>query len=215
MNRSYIVTLVFLSFGYILQAQVKLGLKFSPTLVNTRTFLQSDTLDVEPGDRSFKFALGLIADYELSETYFLSSGLLVVPKRVGLAISPENGGTYPAATEYYDLQYIQIPLTLKLFTNEIAPDASMYFQVGTAMDIKVFEQPVEEEYVFVEEFKNVDADVILGAGFEYKAGLNTVLFLGATYNRGLSSVIKTTQTALTEEFFVRTSVLMFDFGIKF
>ena len=215
MNRTHLLVLAFVLIGLSTQAQVKLGLKFSPTLVSTRTFLQSDTLDVDPADRSFKFALGLIADYELTETYFLSSGILVVPKRVGLTISPENGGTYPASIEYYDLQYVQIPLTLKLYTNEIAPDASMFFQVGATADFKVFEQPVEEEYKFVEGVNAVDANVVLGGGFEYKAGLNTVLYLGATYNRGLSSVIKTTQTALSEEFFVRTSVLMFDFGIKF
>ena len=215
MNKHFILLILLFFLATVTEAQVKLGLKFSPTLITTRTFLQADTLDVEPADRVFKFALGLVADYELTETYFVSSGLLLVPKRVGLVITPENGGTYPASTEYYDLQYVQIPLTLKLYTNEFAPDASVFFQVGCTADFKVFEQPVEEEYDFVDEFRGADASVVLGGGFEYKAGLNTVLYLGATYNRGLSNVIKTTKTALTEEFYVRTSVLMFDFGIKF
>lgn len=215
MKKSAILFLVILLTGFASQAQVKLGLKFSPTIVTTRAFEQMDTLDIEAADRSFKFALGLIADYKLTETYYLSSGIIVVPKRVGISLTPEGGGTFAPSTEYYDLQYVQIPLTLKLYTNEFAPDASIYFQVGGTMDIKVFEQPVKEEYKFVSEFQDADACVVLGGGFEYRAGLNTVLYTGVTYNRGLGSVVKNTQPALREEFYLRTSVLMIDLGIKF
>ncbi|MFT4738143.1 MAG: hypothetical protein ACI8QD_000518 [Cyclobacteriaceae bacterium] len=196
-------------------SQVKLGLKFSPSIVSSRTFLPADTLDVEPETGLFRISLGLIADYELSDTYFVSTGLLVVPKRIGINISPENGGSYPASQEFYDLQYIQIPATLKLYTNEIIPDGSIYFQVGAAADFKVFDQPVEEEYQFIQEFKPIDVSVILGGGFEYQAGLNTVIFTGITYNRGLANVVKTTQPTLSEEFSIRNSVLMFDIGLKF
>lgn len=196
-------------------AQVKLGLKFSPSINNSRTFLPSDTIDVDPVNGLFKFSLGLIADMELTDTYYLSSGLLVVPKRVGIDIKPENGSTFAPRTEYFDLQYVQIPATLKLYTNEILPDGSLYFQVGGAADIKVFEQPVEEEYDFISEFSTVDLTVVFGGGFEYQAGLNTALFGGVTYNRGLTNVVKSTQSALDNEFAIRTSVLMFDLGIKF
>lgn len=196
-------------------AQIKLGLKFSPSLNNSRTFLPSDTIDIDPENGLFKFSLGLIADVELTETYFLSSGVLVVPKRVGINITPENGSTFAPSQEFFDLQYVQIPVSLKLYTNEIIPDGSMYFQVGGAADIKVFEQPVEEEYDFVEEFGNMDVTVVFGGGFEYQAGLNTALFAGLTYNRGLTNVVKTTRSALSEDFSIRSSVLMFDLGIKF
>lgn len=196
-------------------AQVTLGLKFSPSINNSRSFLPSDTVDVDPETGLFKFSLGLIADMELTETYFLSTGLLVVPKRIGVSITPENAGNFTASTQFFDLQYLQIPATLKLFTNEIVPDGSLYFQVGGAADIKVFDQPVEEEYDFVQDFNNLDVAVIFGGGFEYQAGLNTAVFGGVTYNRGLTNVIKTTQPALDEDFSIRTSVLMIDLGIKF
>jgi hypothetical protein len=215
MSRTIAFAFIFLGIGFASVAQVKLGLKFSPSLNSSRTFLPSDTVDVDPDNGLLKISLGLIADLELTETYFVSTGVMVVPKRVGVIIKPENGATFSESKEYFDMQYVQIPATLKLFTNEIIPDGSMYFQVGGAADIKVFEQPVEEEYEFIGEFNNLDVTVILGGGFEYQAGLNTALFAGVTYNRGLTNVVKTTQPALDDDFSIRTSVLMIDLGIKF
>ena len=214
MNKNIALLALLFVVSLTASAQVKLGLKFSPSLNNSRTFLPSDTIDVEPVNGLFKFSLGLIADMELTNTYFLSSGVMVVPKRIGIDIRPENSGSFAPSTQYFDLQYVQIPATLKLFTNEILPDGSMYFQVGGAADIKDFEQPVEEEYGFIGDFSSLDLTVVFGVGFEYQAGLNTALFGGITYNRGLTNVVKTTQSALND-FSIRTSVLMFDIGIKF
>lgn len=215
MNKNIALLALLLIVTLTASAQVKLGLKFSPSINNSRSFLPSDTINLEAETGLFRFSLGLIADMELTDTYYLSSGVIVVPKRIGMNISPENTGSFAPSTQYYDLQYVQIPATLKLFTNEIIPDGSLYFQVGGAADIKVFEQPVEEEYDFIGEFTNLDLTVVFGGGFEYQAGLNTALFGGVTYNRGLTNVVKTTSSALSEDFSIRTSVLMIDLGLKF
>lgn len=195
-------------------SQAKLGLKFSPIIASNRVEFSSDTLNVDKGGSKFKFGVGLIVDLPLSETYYFSTGLLIVPKTVGFNIETENGGTYPNSFEEYNLQYLQIPVTLKLFTNEIAPDLSVYFQVGGGIDIKVDDKPLEEEYVFVEKFNPVDLNLAIGAGVEYRVGISTILFGGFNYQRGLINVVNE-PIERNIDLSIRNTVFSIDFGIKF
>ena len=63
-----------------------------------------------------------------------------VPKRVGIESS---GGV----EEAYRLHYLQIPIALKLFTNEVALDTRVYFQVGLTADVKLLEDNLTEQTV--------------------------------------------------------------------
>lgn len=195
-------------------SQTKIGLKFSPLITSGQPDLVSDTLDIESGGASLKFGLGLIIDQSFSETYTFSTGLLIVPKRINLDIRGENGGTFPNMTEEYNLQYLQIPLTLKLYTNEVAPDLSVFFQVGGGIDIKIGEEPLEEEYTLIEQFNPLDIMATIGAGAEYRVGINTILFGGMNYQRGLINVVNETDPR-NQDLTIRTSVFAIDFGIKF
>lgn len=216
-------TLTVLFIGLLMgsvQGQSKLGLKFSPVFANSRIDLSyddiaNDTLDIENDGTGTKFSLGLIFDYEITETYYFSTGLVYVPKRVAFTVAGENGGSYPNASEEYRLQYLQLPISLKLFTNEVMPDLSIYFQVGGTADIKLHEEPVDEEFTLIEKFNPIDASVLLGSGLEYRAGVSTILFAGISYQRGLINTINTTNPALPDEFTIRNTVVMLDLGIKF
>ena len=210
--------LIFLVFGILLAhasiSQVRLGLKFSPNLVSSRVDQFSDTLDVERNGINTKFSMGLVMDYAMTDTYYFSSGLIYLPKTVNVRITGENGGTFANAEEVYNLQYLQVPISLKLFTNEIQPDLSVYFQVGISGEVKIFEEAELEEYVLVEEFKIFDSSTILGAGVEYNVGVSTTLFGGFTYNRGLANSVNTT-IPLDDELAIRNTAFTIDFGVKF
>jgi len=200
------------------KSQSKLGLKFSPAISSNRVSLVDSVYDVEPVGSAFKFSLGLIYDHELTETYFISTGLIFVPKYVGVEViaEPGEGGTIPAEpTQEYRLNYLQIPISLKLFTNEIQPDTRIFFQVGIAPEIQVFNEPVEEEYDLIEEFRGFDTTILFGGGVEYRAGINTTLFASITYQRGLSNTIKTLKEDFEEDLFVRSTLVSLDIGIKF
>jgi hypothetical protein len=201
-------------------AQTKIGLKFSPLLSVSRTDLRyentaNDTLDIDPSGLFGRISLGLVVDHSLSDTYYFSTGVSFLPKRVGVDIVGESGGFYANPSELYNLQYIQIPISLKLFTNEVLPDLSIFFQVGAGAEIKVFEEPVEDNYTLIRGFRPFDASVILGGGVEYRAGINTVLFADISYQRGLINIVKSTTPALPETFSIRTSAIMLDLGVKF
>jgi hypothetical protein len=196
-------------------AQTKLGLKFSPAFTSSRINLLSDTIRISNDASAFRFSLGLVVDYPLTETYIFSTGLFYIPKQVSISIDPDPGFTYKNTRETYNLQYLQIPLTLKLYTNELSPAIGIYFQVGGSIDINIFSEPADRTHTLITGFKGVDTNVILGMGGEYRAGANTVLFAGFSYQRGLGNIVRTTNPEMEEGFAIRNTVVMIDFGIKF
>ena len=186
-------------------AQTKLGLKLSPVIAANRA--TNDAQDVDNDGTALKLSIGLVVDKPLSDAYYLSSGLIYVPKRVAFR-------TDSATNEEYTVQYLQIPATLKLFTNEIAPDIKVYFQVGTALEIKVFDEPTDPDFRVIEKFNPVDFAVILGSGVEYRAGINTTIFGGISYQRGLANTVSETISG-AEDLQIRNTIVSIDLGVKF
>lgn len=206
------------------QAQSKLGLKFAPTISNSRVSLVDSVYDVSSGANRVSMSIGLVYDHQLTETYFLSTGLIYLPKSLSYSVVREDGAALSTdvnkdgnknAAESYKVQYLQIPTTLKLFTNELLPDGKIFFQVGTAFEFLVNSEPRDENYDQVTEFNKFDFSVILGSGFEYRAGINTTLFAEISYQRGLINQIKTLQGGYQEELFIRSNIVSIDLGIKF
>lgn len=198
---------VFIISGMAATAQTQLGLKLAPVIASNRVTNDAQTVDNDGS--AFKFSVGLVVDKPLSDSYFLSSGLIYVPKQAALR-------TDTAYTEEYTLQYLQIPLTLKLFTNEIAPDFKAYFQVGGGLEIKVFDEESDPDHFVVQKFNPIDFSVILGTGIEYRAGINTTLFGGISYQRGLVNTVNETASEISaEDLQIRNTVFSIDLGVKF
>ena len=195
-------------------SQTKLGLKFSPLFSSHKISLKSDQLDISSGKTSTRLSIGLIVDHPLTETYLLNSGLIYLPKRVSINLIEEGSGSTPKNPfESYDLNYLQVPLSLKLFTNEIAPDISIFFQVGLALEFKIFDQALKEDYDFISKFRFFDTAAIIGAGIEYRLGVNTIFFAGSSLQKGLVNVVS--QTNPDYPLFIRNQVVSIDIGMKF
>lgn len=211
-------SLLFLSFSLVgalaCFSQTKLGLKFSPLFSSHKTSLKSDQLEVFQGKTATRMSIGLIVDHPLTDTYFLSSGLIYLPKRVNINLEEEEGGTAPTNPfESYDLNYLQIPLSLKLFTNEIALDISLFFQVGLILEFKIFEQALNEDYEFISKFNFFDTAAIIGTGIEYRLGINTLFFSSISLQKGLINIIN--QTNPEYPLVIRNQIVSIDVGMKF
>ncbi|MFY0600910.1 MAG: PorT family protein [Cyclobacteriaceae bacterium] len=217
--RKFIIIVALISVSLLSNAQSKLGLKFSPIISSNRVALVDSLYDVKSSGSNGTFSVGLIYDHEITETYFLSTGLIFLPKKTSFSVSSEEASTpLPSGLnprETYRLQYLQVPITLKLFTNEVMPDGRVFFQVGTALEVLVNNEPMKEDYDLVKDFKNTDFSVILGSGFEYRAGINTTLFAEVSYQRGLVNQIKALRENFQEELFIRSNIVAIDLGIKF
>ncbi len=195
-------------------SQTKLGLKFSPLFSSHKISLKSDQLEVYQGKTATRMSIGLIVDHPLTDTYFLSSGLIYLPKRVSINLEEENGGTAPTNPfESYDLNYLQVPLSLKLFTNEIAPDISLFFQVGLILEFKIFEQALNEDYEFISKFNFFDTAAIIGTGIEYRLGINTLFFTSISLQKGLINIINRTNPEYP--LVIRNQIVSIDVGMKF
>ncbi len=191
-------------------AQSKIGIKFSPTLSTNR-------INDEDPDNAFssngvggRFIFGPIVDLFITDNYYFSTGLLYAPKRAGLTITPTSG---PKIQESYKLQYLQLPATLKLFTNELALDTRVYFQLGGLLEVKISEKPQKNGFVYVERFRPFDISIHLGTGVEYRIGYNTLLFGGFFYNRGLINTV--TQTLGAVDVNIKNDLVGLDIGVKF
>ncbi|WP_258102901.1 porin family protein [Marinoscillum sp. MHG1-6] len=219
MRKNVLLLLFLISASFLSQAQSKLGLKFSPVISSSRITLTDSTYDVNANGTRGTFSIGLIYDHQIAETYFFSTGLIFMPKRTHLQVRGENNPTsIPVGVnpnETYKLQYLQFPVTLKLYTNEIVPDGKIFFQVGSALEFLVNSEPSREDYDLVEDFTVFDFAVLLGTGYEYRVGVNTTLFFEVSYQRGLINQIKALRYDFQEELLIKSNIVALDFGIKF
>lgn len=191
-------------------AQFKLGFKFSPSLSANRIDSDSDVVSFSSDGTGLRFTAGLIADYAITENYYFSTGILLASKRAAFKVTEPDG----VRKEEYALQYIQLPVSLKLFTNEVALDKRIYFQVGATMDVNVKEEPKKDSYVYIEDFKLFDASLLIGTGLEYKVGVNTIVFGGFTYSRGLLNTVDE-QIDLDQDIILKNDYIGLDLGVKF
>ncbi|MEQ9377823.1 MAG: outer membrane beta-barrel protein [Imperialibacter sp.] len=213
MKRIFILSIFCLISG-VAFSQVKIGLRFSPSYNINRVSSLSDTLILSPQQATFKMVLGIVTEFAFTDTYSFTTGLAFAPKSVGINFAGENGGSYTNATEEYKIQYLQIPVLLKLYTDDYLPGSRIYFHVGAMIDVKIFDSPENNDYVFIEKFLPVDASAVLGVGTDVELGISTIVFGGLSYNRGLTNMASKT-IALDAKPIVKSDYFQLELGLKF
>ncbi len=209
--KQFIFVLVILFGSIDAFAQVKIGLQLSPSISSNRIESQSDQFSVKNDGGQLKFRFGIVADFPFADNYYFSTGLLYTTKRVGITAVEALSGT--SISEEYDLQYLQVPLTMKLYTNEIVLDTRLFFNLGANAEIAISEK-FDKDNVIIEDFRLFDASLVLGAGVERKIGTNTAVYAALVYNRGLINPISTS-IDIDEEIVLKNDMISLDIGIKF
>lgn len=201
--------LLFLQTAY---AQSKIGIKFSPTLSTNRINFTGEGYSVSSNGVGGRFIFGPIFDMFVTENYYFSTGLLFAPKRIGISVNDRQAGS--SSNQVYNLQYLQLPASLKLFTNELALDTRVYFQIGGSLDVKIASNAQDDYAIrYIDRTRFFDFAVQLGTGVEYRLGYNTLLFGGFFYNRGLVNAVTRTPEGL--DINVKNDLVGLDLGIKF
>src|SRR5690606_40223679 len=124
MKKYLVILTILVSISYA-EAQTELGLKISPLLSVNRATDDEESLNVSADGVGFRMSLGPIVDIYLKENYYVSTGLFYTPKRAGIVVN-DAGISYK---EEHKLQYLQLLALLKLYTNELALDKRLYFQL--------------------------------------------------------------------------------------
>jgi len=210
--KKIVLAFLLISVSFISHAQPSLGLVVGPSIsMNRVKYIDDTNFDYSNAGSAFRFNFGLEADFMLSETYAFSTGLIFAPKRVGVTRISLDGSA--PSVEDYKVHYLQLPVTLKLFTSEIQPDLKLFFQLGFKGEIKLFDEPFEEDYQFIEKFHLFDCSFTGGVGVEYGAGVNTVFYGGIFYDRGLVDIVKSSNAEHTLS--VKMHALDLKLGLKF
>lgn len=207
-------------------AQVEIGLKISPSITSLRAESTSTNAFGSDGSQ-FGFGGGLVVDYFFGENYAFSTGLLLTGKGGTISytdVLPGNRTT--VIKQKMTAQYLELPLSVKLFTNEIAPATRLYFQVGGSLNVPIGTR-VNDSKFYVDPATNVenkasdyvyffDADALVGAGVEYQLGQSTKVFAGLGYHRGLVDIDHYFERKRDfKDVTIKNSSFGLDLGIKF
>lgn len=209
-------------------SKFRLGFKASPNI----SWLSSDNANVTVSEKSLKFGYGLNFDIFFAENYAIGTGVNVnnmggtlsyFKKYVsGDDIEIGTNNSVTGATQIVEitrdltLKYIQIPLTLKLKTNEIGYITYWgQFGLGLNMNMKALSND-DLDYMYYqtndgsglsglnvsgrsnESFSKVDvkddinifsSNLIFAAGIEYSLSGNTSLLAGFTFQNGFTDVL--------------------------
>lgn len=192
------ISLLFLS-GFLAFAsfsQVTLGLRVSPTMSLNRVkdLNSADGVEFSNNSSGVRFAFGPTLDFKIGENYAFSTGAWYLSSRAGLSGTTFSGT--PLATTYKEvvsLQSIQVPITFKVYTNEITTNLKLYFQLGGLATFNFYEKFKESSPVQPSSYDNkynlFDVSLYLGTGVSYKIGESNALFAGIYYNRGLINML--------------------------
>ena len=211
-------------------AQVEIGLKVSPSIVYLRPDSPSGTSFASEKSK-LSFGGGIFMDYFFGENYAFNTGLFLTGKGGTIAYNDRSttvgGATGVRVEQKIAMQYLELPLTVKLFTNEVAPDTRVYFQVGGSLAVPV-QVRIDGEKYYTDPYDNnnqtkagkhvldIDANIIGGAGVEYQLGQSTKLLAGISYHHGLIDFDRYFErTRGFSEVNIKNSVFALDLGLKF
>ena len=193
-------------------AQPELSLKLFPVFSSNRIEDESDSLRITDDGTGLRIGVGLMADFPLTENYYFSTGVSYVAKKAGMVIL--NGNTQQASKQVVNLRYVQIPLSMKLYTNEMSLDTRFYFQFGILAEFKVGENEKEGDAEIIEDFTFFDTSLLFGAGVERKLGTSTAAYAGLTFQRGLIDVVSD-NVPLDTDLSMKTGLFGLEVGLKF
>ncbi len=152
------------------------------------------------------FSWGFISDFTLADNYFLSTGFnleynygrLVMPYKTG---DPDTTGTL---NRKYKMRYFEVPLMVKMRTNQFGPFA-LFGQLGLTGDVRISAKAKdvfryydkngqavitpEKESFITSELNVVKGGFVIGIGGEYFIDKSTSIILSVNYNNGLTNVL--------------------------
>jgi len=196
-NKAFLL-LILLMGSHLLIAQdskFRLSVRFAPNIASNRVIdeNESDGLEFKSNGAGVRFSAGLNGDFYFGKNYSFYTGLWYSVFRNGLKYTGSGQYAGHSGKSVFNIQQVQVPLAIKLFTNEVATDMKLYFLIGGTLGLKISEKEVEWETSSTQITKPKkgksssfgDVGLLLGIGLDYQLGEATAAFGGISYNRGL------------------------------
>lgn len=217
MKKSFIIfCLVSLSTLAFSQKQVKFGVFVDPRI----SWFSPESRDVTSEGISWGFGGGLEIDRYFAKNYAFSTGIslgsqggkLNYPDSITISVydSPE---TLPANTTLeYNLQYLTIPLGLKLKSNQIGY-TTFVVNVGFTNQINMKAKGTSnnvgglEGDAIKDEINWINLAYHFGGGVEYALGEDTALQVGLQYQNGFLDVTKSSPRTLSRVISLKIGIM--------
>lgn len=226
--KKLLFTLLALAASSTAFAQVEIGLKLSPSVTSLRADGPS-TSKFDGSDSKLSLGGGLLVDYFFGENYAFSTGLFLTGRGGTFTYSDVSSGIVGrpfTAKQKLAIQYLELPATVKLFTNEVSAGTRVYFQVGGAVAVPVgtringekryIDAANQQETKASDHVRFIDANVLAGTGVEYQLGQSTKIFAGLSYHRGLINLDSYFDDERgMKDVSIKNSEIALDLGIKF
>lgn len=168
------------------------GLKATPTI----SWLRVDAEGISNDGIRIGFTYGLVTEFKFSSNYAFATGI-DVSYRGGKYKYIEQDDKNVAITQ--KLQFLDVPVALKLRTNEIGY-MKYYGTFGFLPGVIIkATQTIDSESILVDDRSNrsnqsdftvFNIGLLVGAGAEYNLGGKTSITAGITYNNGIIDILK-------------------------
>jgi opacity protein-like surface antigen len=194
------------AFGQAPNSNLHFGLKLSPML----SWTNSDIEGLEDDGSAIGFTYGLMMDFDFTSNYAISTGI---------ELSHRKGKTKNDSLSFkYNLQYIDLPVALKLRTNEIGY-ITYYGKFGFIPGINVkatydLESSTDlvaddDDVKFSSDINAFNLGLIVGGGIHYGLSGNTAIMVELLYNNGFIDILKEDGNQL------KTSYVALNLGVYF
>lgn len=203
------VLILFLLLSVATFAQIKpfkLGFRVAPSV----TWLSPNNSNIESNGASFGFAWGLNGEVTLTKNYFVLLGAEYSYfngslNYDGLLINDDGTLAMGNLDRKYHLQYIDIPIAIKLRTNDFN-NYRFFGQLGFITSFNIRARADDEFFNesdgalnpnLSQDKKNINSEITLmresllvGAGVEYEIDHSLSLIFGVNYKSGISNILK-------------------------
>ncbi|MBP7166476.1 MAG: PorT family protein [Bacteroidia bacterium] len=162
------------------------GLKITPSMA----WIKPDNKDIEREGYKLGFSYGVQTEFRIQENYAIASGVQVAYRGGKLKLVYDDSLNIPDAVVNYKLQYVEIPMALKMKTNEF--NKIRYygmFGLSPGFIIRAKYDTDDEDDIDAKKDINVfNVNMLIGAGLEYTISGSTALTGGIEFNNGFFDV---------------------------
>lgn len=214
MKRIISISILVFLLSTVAIAQTKSGrdsdYRFAFVLNPQVSWLKSDNSDVETNGNLMGYNFGIVMDKFFAKNYALSTGLTINTTGGKLRYKPltQLPNQKPITLEYR-LKYLEIPLSIKLQTNDFQR-ASYYGIFGLSSQVNIKTNDGSGKNIN-DEVRMFNFGYQFGGGMQYSIGGDAYLMFGLTYNQGLSDV--TSNKTIDDK--ANLNRLVFNFGVIF
>jgi opacity protein-like surface antigen len=153
-------------------------------------WIKPDSKSIDRDGYRLGFGYGVQTEFRIQENYAIASGLQVSYRGGNLKFKYEDLNSLPDQVLNYTLQYVELPVALKMKTNEFNK-IRYYGMFGFSPSFIIrakFDSESEDDVDAKDGINEFNVSMLIGAGIEYTISGSTVLTAGLEFNNGFLDV---------------------------